>query len=90
MVLPRFDPLPAFNFIITLIDTSSTFSALKSGALGLALGGFSDCTGLESSLDTVDYREGGVNDMEYPGDTLEAFRRYASPQTRSLRFPAGR
>src|SRR5688572_20363096 len=62
MTLPRFDPLPAFNFLITLIDTTSTFSAIKSGATSLALGGFSECSGLESTLETYDYREGGVND----------------------------
>lgn len=61
-LLPRFDPLPAFNFLITLIDTSSTFSAIASGVGGLALGGFSECTGLESTLETFDYQEGGVND----------------------------
>jgi phage tail-like protein len=62
MALPRFDPLPAFNFLIALLDTSSTFSAIKSGVMGLALGGFSECSGLESSLETTDYLEGGVND----------------------------
>ena len=62
MDLPRFDPLPAYNFLIVLLDTSSTFSTIKSGALGLALGGFTECSGLESSLETMEYREGGVND----------------------------
>lgn len=62
MTLPRFDPLPAFNFLIALIDNSSTFSAIKSGVLGLALGGFAECSGLESTLETTEYLEGGVND----------------------------
>ena len=62
MALPRIDPLPAFNFLIALLDTSSTFSAIKSGVMGLALGGFSECSGLESTLETTDYLEGGVND----------------------------
>jgi phage tail-like protein len=57
----RFDPLPAFNFLITLLDTSSTFSTLTSVA-SLVLGGFSECSGLESTLETFDYLEGGVND----------------------------
>lgn len=61
-VLPRFDPLPGFNFLITLIDNSSTFSAIASGVSGLLLGGFSECTGLESNLETFEYKEGGVND----------------------------
>ncbi len=62
MSLPRLDPLPAFNFIISLIDTSSTVSAIKTGVLGPVMGGFSECSGLESTLETYDYREGGVND----------------------------
>jgi len=62
MAIPRIDPLPGYNFLIALIDTSSTFSAVASGVAGLALGGFSECSGLESTLETLDYREGGVND----------------------------
>lgn len=62
MALPRIDPLPAFHFLIALLDTSSTFSAIKSGVMGLALGGFSECSGLESTLETTEYLEGGVND----------------------------
>ncbi len=61
MALPRLDPLPAFNFLVALIDTSSVFSTLTSLA-GLVLGGFAECSGLESTLETVDYFEGGVND----------------------------
>jgi phage tail-like protein len=61
MAMPRLDPLPAYNFLITLLDTSSTFSTLKSAA-GLVLGGFAECSGLESTLETFDYLEGGVND----------------------------
>ncbi len=61
MALPRLDPLPAFNFLITLLDTSSTFSTIMSYA-SLVVGGFSECTGLESTLDAYEYLEGGVND----------------------------
>ena len=60
-MLPRIDPLPAYNFLITLIDDSSTFSTLTSLA-STVVGGFSECSGLESSLEIFDYREGGVND----------------------------
>jgi phage tail-like protein len=73
MTFPRLDPLPAFNFLITLIDNSSTFSAIKSGVTGLALGGFSECTGLETTLETVDYREGGVNDRVHKFPTRNAY-----------------
>lgn len=62
MAIVRLDPLPAFNFLITLLDTSSDFNLLKSAATSLVLGGFSECSGLESTLETHDYLEGGVND----------------------------
>ena len=61
MALPRLDPLPAFNFLIALMDTSSAFSTLTSLA-GMVLGGFAECSGLESTLETFEYFEGGVND----------------------------
>jgi phage tail-like protein len=61
MLIPRIDPLPAYHFLITLLDNSSTFSTIKSAA-GLVIGGFSECSGLESTLETFDYLEGGVND----------------------------
>jgi phage tail-like protein len=72
-VLPRIDPLPGFNFLITLIDNSSTFSAIASGVTGLLLGGFTECTGLESSLETFDYLEGGVNDRVHRFPTRFAY-----------------
>jgi phage tail-like protein len=64
----RTDPLLSHNFYITLIDTSSSLalSAPSSGVSDVALGGFSECTGLEMSLDVEEYREGGRN-----GETLQ-------------------
>lgn len=62
MSIPARTPLPAFNFVIALLDTSSTATAIAGGIAGLALGGFSECSGLESSLETFDYLEGGLND----------------------------
>jgi phage tail-like protein len=53
------------NFVVSLIDTSSTLAILKSAALSaifdVALGGFSECSGLDMSLKTEDVREGGNN-----------------------------
>jgi phage tail-like protein len=59
----RTDPLLSHNFLITLIDTSSSLalSALSAAVFDVALGGFSECTGLEMSLDVEEYREGGRN-----------------------------
>jgi len=51
-------PFRAYNFIITFIDSSSSSIATQKGS---AIGGFSECSGLEMSLQTEDYQEGGNN-----------------------------
>lgn len=66
----RTDPLLSHNFLVTLIDTSSSLalSALSSAIFDVALGGFSECSGLEMSLDVEEYREGGRNgeSLQFP------------------------
>jgi len=59
----RLDPLLSFNFMITLIDTSSSLAmnVLQSAVFDVAVGGFTECTGLEMSLDVEEFREGGRN-----------------------------
>jgi len=61
----RTDPVLNHNFVISLIDSSSTLAIVKSAALSaifdVALGGFSECSGLEMSLKIEEYREGGHN-----------------------------
>jgi phage tail-like protein len=51
--------------MISLLDTSSGLALAKSIALAavtdVALGGFSECTGLEVSLEIEEYKEGGRN-----------------------------
>ncbi len=49
----RNDPLPAFNFALQLIE---------SGGSRRTVAGFSECAGLESTLEIEEYQEGGVND----------------------------
>lgn len=49
----RNDPLPAFNFVVQLIESDG-------GRRTVA--GFSECSGLESTLEIEEYQEGGVND----------------------------
>ncbi len=71
--LPRIDPLPAFNFYISLLDVSSVGSTLKSGVAGFALGGFSECSGLDASLEIEEYKEGGVNDRVHKFPTRSTF-----------------
>jgi phage tail-like protein len=65
------NPVPAFNFYISLIRTSSSSGKLfgAEGFLGKALlstdlivaGGFSECSGLEATLQVEEYSEGGEN-----------------------------
>jgi phage tail-like protein len=61
----RSDPVLNHNFVISLIDTSSTLGLLGSLAMSaifdVALGGFSECTGLEMSLQVEEFKEGGNN-----------------------------
>jgi phage tail-like protein len=55
------DPFRGFNFVVSLIDSSSLLASgvpsLESGALA----GFSECSGLEMGLDIEEYKEGGNN-----------------------------
>ena len=68
--MARKDPVPAFNFYISLIRTSSALGNLFGDTgLGAALqstdlvvaGGFSECSGLEATLQVEEYSEGGEN-----------------------------
>lgn len=57
----RIDPLSSFNFYITLIDSSNVVGTLITAALSYAVAGFSECSGLDATVEILDYREGGVN-----------------------------
>ena len=57
----RNDPLGGFNFYITLIDSSNLLGSLISIATNFAVAGFSECSGLEATVEILDYREGGQN-----------------------------
>ena len=65
--LLRSDPPLNHNFVVSLVDTSSTLTTVKSAALSaildVALGGFTEASGLEMSLKTEDYNEGGNNGL---------------------------
>ena len=55
----RVDPFMGYNFLVKLIDSSSQL-ALSPGAIGSdAMGGFSECSGLEPTLEIEPYQEGG-------------------------------
>jgi phage tail-like protein len=57
----RVDPYRAFNFLITLVDSSSAGSGPPQRSQTSA--GFSECTGLDMSLDIEEYKEGGNNGL---------------------------
>jgi phage tail-like protein len=67
MAIPgvRNDPLPAFNFIVSLIDSSSTLGQVTSALNYLSnvagLTGFNECSGLEATMQVEEYSEGGEN-----------------------------
>ena len=58
----RHDPALNHNFVVTLVDSSSPLAA--GASLGIALAGdagFSECAGLEMSMQPEEYKEGGRN-----------------------------
>ncbi len=59
------NPLLNHNFVISLLDSTSSISPLgsigKSGIFDVAVGGFSECTGLEMSMQPDEFKEGGNN-----------------------------
>ena len=59
----RLDPVKSYNFLVMLVDSGGS-SALGAATalLSTALGGFSECSGLETKIETEDYRQGGQND----------------------------
>jgi len=56
----RKDPLPAFNFVVKLGQS--------------AAGSFTECSGLDVSMKTQDFQEGGLNDRVHklPGPSTQA------------------
>lgn len=63
--MPRIDPILGYNFLISLVDSSSSSVPTASGAPAdldrAPQGGFSECSGLEARLDVEEYKEGGNN-----------------------------
>jgi phage tail-like protein len=57
----RVDPYRGFNFLITLIDSTSALSTVVAAIQFAPQGGFSECSGLEMGLDIEEYKEGGNN-----------------------------
>ena len=64
----RIDPLGVFNFNLTLIDSSDVAGTLISLAVNYFVASFSECSGIEASLEVMEYKEGGRNDrvLKFP------------------------
>ena len=65
MAIQNTNPLLNHNFVISLIDSSSVLgtsgSLSQSAIFDVAVGGFSECTGLEMSMQPDEFKEGGNN-----------------------------
>jgi phage tail-like protein len=62
-------PVGGFNFNVRLLDTAKPGTAILSTVAPPPGGGFSECVGLESTMQVEEYREGGRNDgvLKFPG-----------------------
>lgn len=63
------NPALGYNFLITFVDSSSALATTVSAIQHVALGGFSECSGLETSQKIEEYNEGGRNSevLKFPG-----------------------
>jgi len=59
----RVDPYRAFNFIIRLVDSSGSPGGTTTSQQSSPAAGFSECSGVEMSLDVEEYKEGGNNSV---------------------------
>jgi len=64
----RVDPLRGYNFAVALVDSTTSILAVLASITRSLAGGFSECSGLEATLEVEDYREGGRNDtvLKFP------------------------
>lgn len=67
--MDMFGPLPGFNFYIMMFDSGGSELAIAAAAAGAILGGFSECTGLDSEIAVEERLVGGINDrvFRFPG-----------------------
>jgi phage tail-like protein len=67
------DPLSVFNFYLSLVNSPVFSDALVSPPANYQVAGFSECTGLEATVEVIDYKEGGVNDYVHKFPTRASF-----------------
>jgi phage tail-like protein len=59
----RSDPVLGYNFSISLTDSASPLSVVFKVVGQAAVGGFSECSGLDASMEIEEYKEGGNNGL---------------------------
>jgi phage tail-like protein len=69
----RLDPLGTFNFYLTLIDASNVIGTLITAAVNYKVAGFSECAGLEATVEVFEYKEGGLNTHVHKFPTRASF-----------------
>ena len=57
----RKDPLGSYNFLVILTDSGSQLTFSLNSIASFSRAGFSECSGLETTLDVEEYKEGGNN-----------------------------
>jgi phage tail-like protein len=58
----RIDPVGGYNFLVTLVDSAQPLTTALAAIQNVALGGFSECSGLDMTMQPEEHREGGRND----------------------------
>jgi phage tail-like protein len=59
------NPLPGFNFAVAFAESLEVAGAIAQGGVERVAAGFQEVTGLESSIEIHDYKEGGRNDFRH-------------------------
>jgi phage tail-like protein len=57
----RIDPLGVYNFYLTLLDSQNTVGTLITAAVNYFVAGFSECSGMDATIEVMDFKEGGLN-----------------------------
>jgi phage tail-like protein len=70
----RTEPVLGYNFVISFVDSGSTLATAPIDIKRSPLGGFSECSGLETTLEVEPYKEGGNNaaELKFPTRTTWA------------------
>jgi phage tail-like protein len=68
-----FDPLPGFRFVVAMSDLAGPVGLVAAGGVTPTVAGFSEVTGLGSTLDLHEYKEGGRNGFVHKFATRASF-----------------